>query len=324
MKKNLIVLLAATVLLAGCSSMKRDGNTDRPLDEKEMAKALATAKPPQQFGFSVYPTSKNSIAMQGTVRLHPRHTASVRFASNGAPVVNIRGRAARMKANALVDTASANSWFEFSTAQKFKSTFLGYENRMIEYQGTANIGGVKAYASVIPQIRIKQLFMENAPVYVRMARNSLGPLSRGIRDGRIDSLIGYDMLQTFEYIQIDLEGGRIFFSASLPYTPNEDLLIGTAQILSTPGVGLTVEGAVNGTKSPVILDFAGSYAFATSDETLQAAPTVELGEVVFVKPSTIRATTLDGLPRAGIAMLNKYIVTICPRMGVVYFERPSL
>jgi len=39
-------------------------------------------------------------------------------------------------------------------------------------------------------------------------------------------------------------------------------------------------------------------------------------------PTTVLAVQ-DLYPRAGRKLLAKYVVTVCPRNGVVYFERPA-
>ena len=61
-----------------------------------------------------------------------------------------------------------------------------------------------------------------------------------------------------------------------------------------------------------------------NNATMNTTDMIEVGEVVYVKEPTIRVATGDGLPRVGANMLRKYLITICPRAGVVYFERPAL
>lgn len=323
MNTRFISLLTVCSLIAGCTSLSTRNRSEVLLNDDQIAEALAKAKQPQQFGFAVYPTGNNGIAMRGNARLHPRHVASAKFVSNTAPVIKMNGSAARMKMNALIDPASAESWFEFSKAKEFRTSFLGLNGRTIPYQGNAYIGQAEAYAAVIPQMRIDQLFIEDSPVYVRMALNSLGPLSRGIQDSNINSLIGYDILSNFEYIQFDLSKKTVAFSATIAYTPNETLLTGKAEILRIPGIGLTVKGGVDGTPVPIILDFAGNYSFAINNANITTTAMVELGEVVYLNTPTILATTVDELPRAGLKMLEQYLVTVCPRAGVVYFEQPA-
>ena len=302
---RLMLAGAAMLMISGCTSLNND-KTEMPLDEEQIAKALAGARPPQQFGFSVYPTANNSIAMSGRARLHPMHMVSMDFNTSRPPIIKIEGSARRMNLKALIDPASAETWFEYSKAMEFRATFLGLDGRTISYQGGALIGA-EAYAAVIPQIRIKQLFIEDTPIFVRMAVNSLGPLNRGIQDPNIGGVLGWSTLSAFEYIQLDLDRGSVVLSSTRSYTPNEGLLIGTAPIVQAPGAGLAVQGAINGKQTPLLLDPAGSFNFAMNNATMNTTDMIEVGEVVYVKEPTIRVATGDGLPRLGANMLRKYL-----------------
>ncbi len=322
MLKNILYLMAACLLLAGCKSTEPDNTGEILLDKGQVQEALSKARPPQQFGYSVYPTG-NGIAMKGKPRLHPRHMATADFTNDYFPVIKVRGSAPRMEMMALVDTAVSESWVEFGTAKEFKTTFLGLDGRTIPYRGKLYIGQAEAYAAVIPQLRIDQLFIEDSPVFVRMALNSMGPLGRGIQDPEINAILGYDLLRNLEFIRFNLLEQTVEFSATTPYSPNESLLIGTANIVQVPGVGLAVEGGLSETPTAVVLDFAGNYFLARNDATINTTKMVSLGEVVYVNAPTIVGMTPDGLPRAGQRMLQRYVITICPRMGLVYFERPD-
>ena len=321
MLKNLIMLLAASTLLAGCLTMDSDNQSERLLSTGEITGALSSAKPPQQFGFSVYPIGEG-IAMNGSARLHPLHTASVDSKCNDAPVIKMRGSASRMKLNALIDPISPHTWFKYDTAIDFRGSFMGFANRQLPYRGKLNIGAAQAFAGVIPQLRIDQLLIENIPVYIRMATGSIGPLNRGIQSPDIDALLGYDLLRNFEYIQFDPITKKINFSASGTYTPNPSLLIGRASIVNQEGVGLAIAGAINGKPTPILLDFAGNYLFAVNQATKNVTQQIDLGEVVYINTPTQNVITSDRFPRAGLSMLMKYKVTICPRINVVYFEQP--
>lgn len=322
-QKNLACLLFTCALVAGCSSPLKNDTEQVVLGEAQIKKALSKAKMPQQFGFNLYPLANGDLALSGSARLHPRHMAVATFETDGAPVIKMMKSTRSQTMHALIDTAAAESWFNFNTAMDFGATFLGMDDRFIAYQGSMDTGQIAAFAAVIPQMRIDQLFIENAPVYVRMATGPLGSIGRGIIDPQIDATLGYDILSTFEYIQFDLEQGTAVFSATDAYTPNEELLVGQAEILvDIPHVGLAVLGAIDGADAPILLDLAGRYSFATSDASVNTTAQVELGEVVYRNTRTIQANTVDGLPRAGIDMLKKFTVTVCPRIGLVYFEKP--
>lgn len=323
MIKMTLSLLSVCALMAGCASTKTEPTGELILNKEQVQEALSQAKPPQQFGYNVYPTG-NGIALSGKPRLHPNHLATVNFANDFFPVIELHGTAPRMQMMAMIDTAISESWLDYGTATDFRTTFLGLDGRTIPYRGKLYIGQAEAYAAIVPQLRIDQLFIEDSPVFVRMAMNSLGPLGRGIQDPKIDGVIGYEILRNFEYIRFNLAKKTIEFSATTPFTPNDTLLIGAARIVQAPNVGLAVEGGIDGEPTPVVLDFAGNYSLARDDATINLTKMINLGEVVYVNTPTIVGMTPDGLPRAGQGMLQRYVVTVCPRAGMVYFERPEM
>ncbi len=320
MTRPTALLLILPLLFAGCAS------TDKPQPEIVLSQAkqqsfLANAKHPAEFGFDVYRT-EDGIGCRGTARLHPNHLAGVELKHGHLPVIDMTGRARRQKMKVLVDTMSPNSWMELSTAQEMKASFLGVGNHSIPYRGNYDTGRVAAYAAVVPQMRIDQLFIESIPLYVRMAMNSLGPLARGIGTPTVDAAMGYDILRLFEYVQFDFVHGAINFSATIPYVPHEDLVMAEAKIVPVNHFGLAVEGAVDGETKGILLDFAGDYEFARGDAKVGTTRQVDLGGVVFVHVPTLVMPIHNAPPRAGRRLLEKYIVTVCPQKGVVYFERP--
>ncbi len=315
-----LLLLAA---LAGCKTTDEpqagpDGEIAMP--KMQQNTYLSHAKQPQYFGFEAYRTD-DGIGCRGTARLHANHLATVDFVKGDIPVISIQGRAARIKARMLMDTSSPTSWLEFKTSQEFDATFLGIEEKNIPYRGGYNTGGVPGYAAVVRQMRMKQLFMENVPVYVRMAMNSLGPLARGIEKPKVEGVFGYDTLSNFEYIQFDFKAEAMSFSSSIPYVPHEALLMTEARIVSVPNAGLAVQGAIFGEASPIVLDTAGDYHFARGDVKVSVTKQVSIGDVVYRKVPTLLLPPNGSPPRAGRKMLEPYIVTVCPKLGVVYFER---
>jgi hypothetical protein len=324
MNWNIPTTLMIAALMAGCSTVDYDSEEQYLLTENEQKGFLSYAKQPQQFGFTVYQTQDGNIALRGVARQHPLHTASARFIGGDAPVIKLGGKARRMKMNALLDTSSPNSWMEFDTAEEFDVFPLGVDGQVFPYQGGYDTGAVNAFAAVVTQLRIDQLCIEDIPLYVRMAAYTLGPINRGIYSPVIDGVLGYDVLGTFEYIRLDLMEGTVDFSATSPYSPNENLLMTTAKIISASSYGLAVEGAIFGEPTPIILDIAGNYHFENSKAEAAVTELVSLGDVVYVTVPTRLPIRGSLPPRAGRLMLQKYIITICPNKGVVYFERPLL
>jgi hypothetical protein len=150
-------------------------------------------------------------------------------------------------------------------------------------------------------------------------------LNRGIKDPQVHAVLGYDMLKSFEFIQFDTRGKKVTLSATDPYTPSAGRLIGEALLINNAlNTGLIIKGAIDGKEMPIMLDFAGNYYFRRGDVSTPTTELVSLGSnVVYLDAPTITGTFTDKMPRAGNMMLEKYLVTVCPRKGVVYFERPN-
>ncbi len=319
--KTLPTLLLSCLVLSGCQTGKKakDGS---PLTPAQQESALSKTTPPQQFSaFSIH-RAGNGITYSGNTRLHPHHLASVDMLKDNIPVIKVRGKSKRNRMNVLLDFGSASSWLEFSASQKFAAQVMGIDGKVIPYRGKSNTGGQNAYAGVVTQLRIEDVFMEDIPFYIRMVSGSLGPLARGIQKPKVDAVLGYDNLRAFEYIQINLRKGTISFSSDIPYIPHDELLMTTAQIINLPGYGLTIEGAIRGKPVPVVLDFAGDYSFERGDKKVNNTKQVSLGDVVFLNVPTLVLEPHKSPPRAGRRMLESYIITICAPEGVVYFERP--
>lgn len=321
MKNSLccIATMLALALFTGCQTTQT-GEQETIIPQQKQNAYLSDAKPPQQYGYEVYPV-RGGIAYRGTGRLHPRHMAQVDFLQGNIPVIEVQGRASRKKMNVLLDVSSPSSWMEFKTAQEFEAKFMGWNDHVIPYRGVYNTGDVDAYAGVVTHLRIKQLFMENMPFYIRMAQGSLGPMARGIKVPAVGATMGWDHLRLFEYIQFDAQEGKIYLSATIPYVPHEDLVMAKTKIINLPNYGLAVTGAIFGDPVPILLDFAGDYHFARGDKRVGTTKQVSIGELVYRQLPTLMLPAHNSPPRAGRKMLEPYIVTICAKEGVVYFER---
>jgi hypothetical protein len=319
--KSFVLLLSASLLLSGCISSKNKPKIEVPISPEHQAKYLSHPIPPQQYGFPVYRVP-NGINCKAQLRLHPNHLVTVDMIEGDIPVIKVQGRSRREKMNILLDFGSNVSWIEFTKSQEFKAKFLGINKKNIPYRGVYNTGGKTAFLGLITQLRIPPLFMENIPFYIRMATGALGPQARGIEQPIVDAVLGYDNLSAFEYIQIDPFDKKIRFSSSIPYVPHDELLMTTAKIVKISGFGLAVDGAIFGKPTPIVLDFAGDYAFTRGDIKVNSTKQVSLGDIVFTKVPTLVTEPHIGPPGAGRKMLNAYVITICAKKGVVYFERP--
>lgn len=320
-KKTALFILPC-LLLAGCATNDTDDDPqkDFPLSSGQISACLERAKPPQQFGFQVF-AQQDGISYIGRGRLHPNHFSSAEVLEENIPAIRMRGRSSRDRMNVLIDVSSPVSWMEFLTSQDFKAIFMGINGKVVPYRGNYNTGGVPAFAAIVTQLRIDNLFIEAVPFYVRMAEGSLGPLIRGIDEPGIDAILGYDNLQSFEYIQFDLEDDTIIFSATQPYRPNDALLVETAKIIRVPGHGLAIEGIIDDELTPIILDFAGDYSLACGGIKTNTTRYIELGHMLINDVPTLALPRKTIPPRVGRKLLEPYVVTICNKKGVVYFEQ---
>ena len=181
-----LCLGSVLALFSGCKTTSDDESGDKLMTEKEIKAAVGKTRMPQYYGFSAFPVN-NGVEFRGEARLHPNHLSSCDFIDD-IPAIEVRGKAKRLKLNALVDTSSPSSWIEYSTAEEFGVSFLGMNGSPFPYRGGYNTGGASAFGGVISQLRFDQLFVENAPMYVRMSRGSLGPLARGIISPKVTTL----------------------------------------------------------------------------------------------------------------------------------------
>jgi hypothetical protein len=310
--------MLTALAVSGCLSNNGELK-DKPLSQSQQKMYLSKARPPQQYGFSIYAV-ENGIAYAGQGRLHPNHFTSKEMIEENIPVISMRGRSPRNTLNALVDTSSPVSWMEFSVSQDFGAYFMGINEQVLPYRGSYNTGGVNAFAGVVTQMRIDNLFIENMPFYIRMSRGSLGPLARGIRKPKIDAIVGCDNLQSFEYIQFDPYNNKINFSATKPYSPNSGLKSEVVKIVKATGHGLAVEGKVDGQPTPIVLDFAGDFSLARGDIKVATTRRIQIGEIEINDVPTLVLPVHAAPPRIGRKLLTPYIVTICFNEGVVYFE----
>ena len=315
------ILFLFTLLLVGCKTPNYS-TTETKLPEIQQQAYLSHAKPARHFGYQVFPISNNEIGLRGNARLHPNHRAVVPMEKNKIPVIEIAGRNYRDPAPALIDTSSPDSWMEFSYSQTVNTDFLSFRERYFPYRGNRNTGGVPAYAAIAYQLRIGQLFVENMPLYTRMATGSLGMQARNIQSPAIRTVLGYDLLKLFSYVQFNFINGTIDFDTMNPFTPNENWLLAQTSIIDKENEGLVIEGALFGKKTPFVLDLAGDYHLAHSNADRLPARQLSLGELVFRKvPQTKLPPQV--LPRLGRYLFTDLIITICPQAGTVYFERPQ-
>lgn len=282
---------------------------------------LSHAQPAEQFGLRTVPGTDGPV-IAGSAVIPPDQKVTVAFESGAIPLIRVRNNESGKAMNALIDSGSPVSWMEFGTSRDFEAVFLSAGKERLRYPGPLNTGGAPGYAAVIPRMDLGYVEISNTPLYVRMALHSLGPFARGIEAPQVDAAFGYDFLKDFEYGRFDFRNREVLFSSSDIYVPDVDLLMSVCRITEVPEGGLAVQGSISGVPSNIILDMAGDYFFSRGDVKVNVTRQVSLGDVVWRKmPTLLLPTGSKRAPRAGRKMLEKYIVTVCPKRGVVYFER---
>lgn len=282
---------------------------------------LSHARPAENFGLKTV-SGENGLGYAGEAQNTPGQKAVVPFLAGNIPMIGISVPPKTRKWNTLLDTGSPVSWMEFGTSRDFGAVFLGEPKKPMPYSGKLNTGNVPGFAAAVPSLGIGEVELKNTPLYVRMALHSLGPLARGIEAPQVQAVLGFDLMQSMEYIRFDFQNREARFSSTELYVPDIDLLMSICKIVSVPEGGLAVEGEVSGDPTPVILDLAGDYHFSRDDVKVHVSRQISLGDVVWRKvPTLLLPTGENRTPRAGRRMLEKYIITICPKKGVVYFER---
>jgi hypothetical protein len=318
-------MLLFLLLLTACSSMpftnKNSPLVEIPLSTEQQEIYLSKSKPAQHFGFQVYPLPRGEVGLRGSARLHPNQRAEVAMSSTDPFLIPIMGKNKKNNALALLDTASPTSWLEFAYSRDLLAKFLSFRDHHFPYRGQRSTGGVNAYVALVHQLRIHQIFIDNIPLYVRMATGSLGPQGRSLEEPQLKAVLGYDVLQLFSIVQIDFPRQMIRFSTTDSYTPNAMDLLATASIINHPQGGLVVEGALFGEKTPIVLDLAGAYALARPDMQEPYTRQLSIDELVFRQIPTLPLPP-GNLPYLGRELLDECIVTLCPQAGYVYIEKP--
>lgn len=316
--------LLLLVIAAGCRSADEPAGTEDLLGYREQQLLLAKARPLQEFSLTPSFPFGNGVLYLGATLLEPNQTAVMQFDPGGMPIIEVRNASRRKPFTVLLDTASNASWMHFSCAQQNNYKFLSNNGEVIPYFGSRSKAGTDAYAGIIPLMHIDRLSLNNTPLYIRMAKGAMEPAVYSSDKRRVDAVLGYDNMRQFAYIQFDLSKGMVRLSTSTPYEADEERLMDKVPISSVCRDCLAVEGSIFGEPVPIVLDFAGDFAFARGDTREPTTKQVELGNVVYLDVTNIVLASQDTYPRAGRRMLDKYIVTVCPREGMVYFERPDM
>lgn len=312
MKTTALILFTSAVLLAaGCKTTET-----KPVTWNEQQGYMAKVKNPQRFGYSIYQTPAG-FDYRGGSRLHPNQAAELSMKAEEPlrPVGMLRGKFG-LASPLLFDFTASSSWMEFDLAQTFGAQPVGEDSAQLVKTPGEEIAGC---LSVVPTLRLDQLYIENPLVYVRLANGPLGTVARGIEKPELKAVMGWDLLRMFGRIRLDYpEQKMVLATTETAYVPNPAFLVAKIPLVKYAGA-CAVRGAVDGKAGLVLIDPAGDFEVATDGAA--AVSSVQLGAgLIFSAPAVAKS---PGGTRIGARLLQSYIVTVCPQAGVIYFERPS-
>lgn len=310
MKKRFIFMAGLMALvLAGCKTTEPEETV--PVSWEEQQLFMKRVSDPRIFGLNIYETPSGP-QIRGGGRLHPEQSEALKMQveSPMRPVVPLHGNFG-VQWPVLLDLTASYTVLEFDTARKAGARPVGEQGRaqLIKSPGD----DVAACVSLIPSLRLGQLFVENPLVNVRFANGPLGPVARGIDEPVLRGVVGWNVLEKLEQIQFLYSAGRVVLKTTESYVPNPNLLVAELPLVQHAGA-CAVRGIVNGRREMILIDPAGDFEVAASG----AVSSLALGsELAFSNPVV---SSSPGGVRIGARLLENYRMTVCPNAGVIYFE----
>ncbi|MBC8206327.1 MAG: hypothetical protein ISR85_02365 [Kiritimatiellales bacterium] len=312
MKKRIVFILTSVLLmLAGCKTTEPEKTT--PVSWEEQQAYLRKVRDPRVFGLGIYQTP-SGVEIRGGGRLHPAQAEALPMLVDEPfrPVVNLHGNFG-VQWPVLLDCASSASLMEFNTARKAGALAVGEQR--VPKLATRPGDEIPSCLSLIPSLRLGQLFVESPLVYVRLANGPLGPAAREIEEPVLRGVVGWNILQKLEQIQFVYSVGHVVLKTTEAYEPNPALVVAELPLVKYAGV-CAVRGTVDGQDGVILIDPAGDFEVAASSGG--GVSMLQLGEnFSFSNPAV---SVLPGEVRIGARLLQNYRVTICPQADKIYFE----
>ncbi|WP_372794111.1 hypothetical protein [Pontiella sp.] len=313
MKWFVVVGMVAALLIAGCKTMEKE-TLELSWDEQQAY--LKKVQDPRVFGISIYSTP-DGPKIRGGGRLHPERFEALEMQAEKPlrPLVEVKGNIGK-GFPVLLDLTSRATWMEFGLAKELGARPVG---EMQVAAVTMSENEVPAVLSVVSSLRLGQMFVEYPLVNVRMAFGSLGSINRGVSEGPVQAVIGWDVLKKFDRIQFNYSSGQVMLRTTTEvYKPNPARLVVTHPLVKDGGV-CAVVGLMNGEEGNILIDPAGDFELAAD----RSVSTIQIGEgLEIISPITTRS--VDGTVRIGARVLQAYQVTVCPKQGVIHFEMNQL
>lgn len=322
MKKYMMIIqgFLAAALIAGCASPP-ENYTDETVEA-----FLARAQNPRRFGLTMY-AGKAGPVFAGSFRLHAGQFAKIpmhRGEPVSLPTIKIQGRT-KDTFTALLDTSSRANWMTLQAASEmivFPLSPVNPFQRIPEHVVAPGIG----FLGLARKLQIDTLHIENAIMYILLPEARLGPLARGITKPDVDVVLGGDLLKQFTFVQLDYPQRQVILASNQPYKPNAKKLVGQAPLREVAEGVMAGEGIIDGIRSPIIFDTAGSFSVAVPDPAPTEITQLTFGDMVFrrVPARSTRALQLGfaQFPRIGTEILSRYVITLDNRKKTIYFEKP--
>jgi hypothetical protein len=312
MKTGYVARMTGALLLLVAAGCKTTEPETKPLSWKEQSAYLGKVKDPRMYGFSIYRTPGGSIEYRDGIRLHPRQGADLAMKASEPlrPVVDLKGGS-----SVLLDFSASSGCLEFGLAKRLGALPVGERTATMIRQPGEEIDGS---LSVIPVLRFQNLYVERPLMVVRMATGPLGRAARGVTEPQVKGVVGWDLLRKFDQIQLDYAEAKVrILTQTSDYQADPSVLVAMLSLVKAAG-GCAVRGTVDGRSELIVIDPAGDFELATPGGTSVAALVLAEG-FELSNPAVVES---PGAIRLGAQFLKNYKVTVCPKAGVLYFEKP--
>ncbi len=306
--KSQMALGFVMLLMAGCETLESD--TQRIPWEQQHA-YLKKVQDPRIYGLSIY-DSPSGPRIRGDARLHPERAVGLEMLAEEPlrPLVDLDGNHGEQWP-VLLDFTSGATWLEFELANELGARPVGEGKATL-----VNLTGddVPAALSIVSSLRLGQMFVEYPLVYTRMATGSLGAMNRDVSEGPVRAVIGWDILKKFDQVRFLYPVQQVLLtSMKEEYAPNPERLLVTLSLVKDADL-CAVRGRMNGREGNILIDPAGDFEVAADG----AVSSLLLGEgIELLNPATAPS---PGGVRIGARVLKNYLVTVCPKVGVIHFE----
>ena len=310
MKRAMGVIFMLGVL-AGCKTT----DEPKPVSWERQQLYLNRVMDPRVYGLDLVETSAG-VRIRGGGRMHYSQSDALDLLVSEPmrPVVSLKGRV-QQEWVVLFDLTAAHTLFEFDTAREMDARPIAEGSaKLIDLPADDAPGCV----SLIPTLRLGQVFVENPLVLVRMKNGLPASADRGISEPRPKGVIGWDVLRKMEQVQFLYSLGKVVLKSSESYEPNPYELLATIPLAAAVR-GCAVNGSVDGVPVPVLIDPLGDFEVATPQGT--PVSTLLLAEGIACSNPTVAVS--PGGVRVGARLLERYRVTVCPKQKVLHFEARS-